>query len=63
MLFQLYFYLKVYNNNNNLIQKIESFENTLNTINIKQHNNTEYILDDNSLENLLYDYNNLKKNE
>jgi hypothetical protein len=40
------------------IKKIESFENTLINISNKQ----EYILDDKSLENLLDDYENFKKN-
>jgi hypothetical protein len=50
--------LKKYEKNENVIRKIESFENTLTNIN----KNNEYLLDDSSLEVLLEDYNKLKNN-
>ena len=55
---QVYFYMIKYKKNDTLIKKVESFENTL--VNID--NNEQYLLDDNSLEILLEDYNNLKDN-
>jgi cell division protein FtsL len=58
IIYQIYFYSHIYNNNNNIIKKIESFENTLESID----NSQEYILDDRSLELLLDDYNKLKNN-
>jgi hypothetical protein len=53
---QIYFYYKKYTKKQEQIKKIESFENTLVNIN----NNSNYILDDKSLENLLHDYENFK---
>jgi hypothetical protein len=58
MIFQVFYYNKIFNKNNIKIQKMENFSNTLNILN----NQKEYILDDKSLENLLDDYNNLKNN-
>jgi biopolymer transport protein ExbD len=55
---QVYFYNIKYKKNNTLIKNVESFENTL--VNID--NNEQYLLDDNSLEILLGDYNDLKNN-
>ena len=54
---QLYYYIKLYTKNNNKIKKIESFDNTLKNIDVLS--NKEYILDDNSLNKLLDDYNKL----
>jgi predicted PurR-regulated permease PerM len=54
---QIYFYSNIFKKNNNLINDMEKFENTLIDI-----NNKNYILDDNSIEFLLDDYNNLKNN-
>ena len=59
IIFQIYFYSNIYKKNQNLIKKIESFQSTLTNI---KNNNNEYILDDNSMEILLEDYNNLKTN-
>ena len=59
IIFQIYFYSNSYKKNQNLIKKIESFQSTLTNI---KNNNNEYILDDNSMEILLEDYNNLKTN-
>lgn len=56
IIFQVYFYSKMYNKNDKLLKKIESFENTL--TNIKKNN--EYVLDDSSLEILLEDYKEIK---
>ena len=56
IIFQVYFYSNIYTKNQNLIKKIESFQSTLNNI------NNEYILDDNSMEIILEDYNKLKDN-
>jgi len=57
ILLQIYFYSVKYKKNNVLIKKIESFENTLSSIEQKK----DYILDDSSLELLLEDYNKIKK--
>ena len=59
VIFQIYFYLKIYNKNQILIKKMESFQSTLTGIN---NNDNKYILDDNSMEILLEDYNKLKTN-
>ena len=59
IIFQIYFYSNIYKKNQNLIKKIESFRSTLTNI---KNNNNEYILDDNSMEILLEDYNKLKTN-
>jgi predicted PurR-regulated permease PerM len=59
--FQLYFYINTYKQNQNKLQKIENYENTLKDID-NNITKKEYILDDMSLENLLEDYNNLKYN-
>ena len=56
--YQIYFYREKYIENNKLIKKIENFESTLKDINHKQ----DYLLDDKSIEILLEDYNQLKKN-
>jgi hypothetical protein len=57
VLLQIYFYSVKYKKNNVLIKKIESFENTLETMEQK----TDYVLDDSSIELLLEDYNKIKK--
>jgi len=54
--FQIYFYSIKYKKNENLLNKIESFQTTLKDLD----NKNEYILDDKSLEILLEDYNKLK---
>ena len=59
ILFQIYFYYKRYHANQNQINKIENFKNTL--LNIESEK--DYLLDDTSVERLLEDYNNLKNNE
>jgi predicted PurR-regulated permease PerM len=59
VVFQIVFYLNIYKKNQNLIKKIESFQSTLTNI---KNNNNEYILDDNSMEIILEDYNKLKDN-
>jgi len=59
VVFQIVFYLNIYKKNQNLIKKIENFQSTLTNI---KNNNNEYILDDNSMEILLEDYNKLKNN-
>jgi len=56
IIFQIYFYSEKYKKNQKLLKKVESFENTLSNIDSK------YVLDDNSLQLLLKDYNNLKNN-
>jgi cell division protein FtsL len=56
--YQIYFYREKYIENNKLIKKIENFESTLKNINHKK----DYLLDDKSIEILLEDYNQLKKN-
>jgi predicted PurR-regulated permease PerM len=55
---QIYFYSKVYKKNNDIIQNIELFNNKL----LHIDNKNEYILDDESIEILLEDYNKLKNN-
>jgi cell division protein FtsL len=57
ILVQVYFYSYKYVKNQEHIQKIESFSNTLTSLN---KNNNEFILDDSSMEKLLEDYNKLK---
>lgn len=51
---QIYFYYKKYQENQNTIRKMESFENTLGNM------EKDYLLDDKSMERLLEDYNSLK---
>ena len=58
ILIQIYFYSQKIDKNNKIINKIESFENTLNNID----KNDYYTLDNSSLELLLKDYNDIKKN-
>ena len=58
IIFQIYFYSKKILKNDNLIKKIESFESTLTHLDSKK----DYLLDDNSIEILLEDYNKLKNN-
>jgi hypothetical protein len=53
---QIYFYYKKYQENQNTIRKMESFENTLGSM------EKDYLLDDKSMERLLEDYNSLKNN-
>ncbi len=55
VVYQIYCYTKQLNENKMLIQKIESFENTLDNIEKK-----EYTLDDSSLEVLMQDFDNFK---
>ena len=55
IIFQVYLYSDKYMKNEQHIQKIESFSNTLNNL-----NDNTYILDDSSMEKLLEDYNKLK---
>jgi cell division protein FtsL len=57
ILVQVYFYSYKYVKNQEHIQKIESFSNTLTSLN---KSNNEFILDDSSMEKLLEDYNKLK---
>lgn len=54
--YQIYFYSGIYNKNNILINKVENFQSTLENI------DTNYVLDDKSIELLLDDYNKLKNN-
>ena len=58
VIFQIYFYSTTYTKNQKKINKIESFESTLENINSKQN----YVLNDQSIETLLEDYNKLKNN-
>ena len=58
VIYQIYFYSSVYEKNENIIKKIESFQSTLTEIDSKK----DYLLDDNSIEILLEDYNKLKNN-
>lgn len=55
---QIYFYNTKYHKNKKWMKKVESFENTVKNIHESSH---AYILDDNSLETLLNDYEELKK--
>jgi len=57
---QIYFYKKNIDTNTQKINKIESFQNTLEHINKKNNN---YILDDKSLNVLLQDYNEIVSNK
>jgi exopolysaccharide biosynthesis protein len=50
---QIYFYHKKYRKNNIMIQKMESFQNT-----IEKYD--KYTLDDNSIERLMEDYGNIR---
>jgi len=52
--FQIYFYNQKYKKNNEIIRKMESFQN-----NIQKY--SEYTLDDNSLEKIMTDYDNIKQ--
>lgn len=54
IMMQIYFYMQKYNKNTTIIKNVEQFEAKL--------NNKEYILNDESIEILLEDYNKLKKN-
>lgn len=60
ILIQIYFYYTILKKNNQKIANIESFTDSLNNIN--QNQNQDYILDDQSVEILLDDYNKLKNN-
>lgn len=55
---QIYFYSDKYNQNKKLINKMENFESKLSKI----KENDKYLLDDESIENLLEDYYKLKNN-
>jgi hypothetical protein len=56
IIYQIYFYSNIYKKNEDIIKKVESFQSTLANIDKK-----DYLLDDNSIEILLEDYNKLKK--
>jgi hypothetical protein len=56
---QLYYYLQLQQKNDNKIEKIEKFQNTLK--HLDSLSTKEYILDDNSLNKLLEEYNTLKE--
>lgn len=55
---QIYFYSDKYNQNKKLINKMENFESKLSKI----KESDKYLLDDESIENLLEDYYKLKNN-
>lgn len=54
--FQIYFYHEKYRKNNVMIQKMESFQNT-----IEKYD--KYTLDDNSVQQLMEDYGNLQSTD
>ena len=54
---QIYLYNKKYINNKKTITKLEKFESSLTYL---VDTDSKYILDDNSIESILYDYNKLK---
>jgi ABC-type bacteriocin/lantibiotic exporter with double-glycine peptidase domain len=58
IIYQIYFYSNIYKKNEDIIKRVESFQSTLVNIDKKK----DYLLDDNSIEILLEDYNKLKNN-
>ena len=60
IIFQVYFYSNIYRTNDIKIKEMERFQSTLSSIESNIENNTDYLLDDTSIELLLSDYNQLK---
>jgi cell division protein FtsL len=58
IIYQVYFYSRIYKKNEDIIKKVESFQSTL----VEIDNKKDYLLDDSSIELLLDDYNKLKNN-